>query len=59
MAEEERIVDFQAIFLVEVLSQYRSRRAAKTLSPRFGTVYHQVRHTLEVYKEGTDHCRRH
>jgi hypothetical protein len=43
MAEQDRICDQQAVFLVEVLSQYRARRAAKTLSTRFGTLYHKVR----------------
>jgi hypothetical protein len=42
MAEADRICDHQAVFLIEVLSQYRARRAAMTLSPRFGTVYHKV-----------------
>lgn len=43
MIEPDRLCDYQAIFLIEVLSQYRARRAAKTLSPRFGTLYHKVR----------------
>jgi hypothetical protein len=42
MVEPERLCDHQAVFLVEVMSQYRARRAAKTLSPRFGTLYHKV-----------------
>jgi hypothetical protein len=43
MAEADRLCDDQAVFLIEVLSQYRARRAAKTLSPRFGTLYQKVR----------------
>jgi hypothetical protein len=39
MTEPERLCDWQALFLVEVLSQYRARRAAKTLSPRFESLY--------------------
>ncbi|OAL45671.1 hypothetical protein IQ07DRAFT_215202 [Pyrenochaeta sp. DS3sAY3a] len=39
MAEPDRLCDYQAIFLLEVLSQYRSRRAARTLSSRFARVY--------------------
>jgi hypothetical protein len=42
MAEPDRLCDFQAMFLIEVLSQYRSRRAAKVLSSRFDKVYHKV-----------------
>ena len=41
--EPERLCDYQALFLVEVMSQYRARRAAKTLSPRFEKVYRKVR----------------
>lgn len=46
MAEPERLCDKQALFLVEVLSQYRSRRAAKTLSNRFEDLYQKVDITL-------------
>jgi hypothetical protein len=42
MTEPERLCDFQAMFLIEVLSQYRARRAAKVLSSRFDKVYHKV-----------------
>lgn len=42
MAEPDRLCDYQAVFLVEVLAQYRARRAAKTLSPRFGSLCHKV-----------------
>lgn len=42
MTEPDRLCDFQAIFLIEVLSQYRARRAAKFLSARFDKVYHKV-----------------
>ncbi|KAF1941108.1 hypothetical protein EJ02DRAFT_512628 [Clathrospora elynae] len=42
MAEPDRLCDFQAIFLIEVLSQYRARRAAKVLSSRFDKVYHRA-----------------
>jgi hypothetical protein len=42
MTEPERLCDWQALFLVEVLSQYRARRAAKTLSPRFESLYQKV-----------------
>jgi hypothetical protein len=44
VAEDHRLCDHQSVFLVEVLSQYYARRAAKTLSPQFGTLYHKVRH---------------
>ncbi|KAF2707908.1 hypothetical protein K504DRAFT_511845 [Pleomassaria siparia CBS 279.74] len=39
MIEPERFRDQQALFLVEILSQYRARRAAKTLSIRFESLY--------------------
>ncbi|KNG51749.1 c2h2 finger domain-containing protein [Stemphylium lycopersici] len=42
MTEPDRLCDFQAIFLIEVLSQYRARRAAKFLSARFDKVYHKL-----------------
>jgi hypothetical protein len=42
MTEAERACDWQALFLVEVLSQYRARRAALTLSSRFETLYQKV-----------------
>jgi hypothetical protein len=55
MAEPERLCDYQAVFLIEVLSQYRARRAAKALSPRFGTLYHKAaenfRHTTSRITE--------
>ncbi|PSN72392.1 hypothetical protein BS50DRAFT_484447 [Corynespora cassiicola Philippines] len=40
--EPERLADYQALFLIEVLSQYRARRAAKSLSTRFEGLYHQL-----------------
>ncbi|KAI4646233.1 uncharacterized protein J4E78_009154 [Alternaria triticimaculans] len=40
--EPDRLCDFQAMFLIEVLSQYRARRAAKVLSSRFDKVYHKA-----------------
>lgn len=43
MTEADRLCDFQAMFLVEVMSQYRARRAGKVLSSRFEKVYHRVR----------------
>ncbi|USP78988.1 hypothetical protein yc1106_06262 [Curvularia clavata] len=42
MAEPDRLCDFQAIFLLEVVSQYRARRAGKVLSSRFDKVYHKA-----------------
>ncbi|CAI6342156.1 unnamed protein product [Periconia digitata] len=42
MTEGDRTCDWQALFLVEVLSQYRARRAAKSLSLRFEMVYRQL-----------------
>jgi hypothetical protein len=42
MTEPERTCDYQALFLIEVLSQYRARRAAKTLSTRFEGLYQKV-----------------
>lgn len=42
MAESDRLCDYQAMFLVEVHSHYRARRAAKTLSSRFEKVYRKV-----------------
>jgi hypothetical protein len=42
MTEAERACDWQALFLVELLSQYRARRAAMTLSSRFETLYQKV-----------------
>lgn len=42
MAEDERLCDHQALFLLEVLSQYRARRAANALSTRFEGLYLRV-----------------
>ena len=42
MAEPDRLCDYQAMFLIEVHSQYRARRAAKTLSTHFEKVYRKV-----------------
>lgn len=42
MTEADRVCDLQALFLVEVLSQYRARRAAKALSSRFEALYQKV-----------------
>jgi hypothetical protein len=42
MAEPERLCDFQAIFLVEIFSQYRARRCSRMLSTRFETMYLKV-----------------
>jgi len=42
MTEADRLCDWQASFLIEVLSQYRARRASKSLSARFETMYHKV-----------------
>ncbi|KAF2791586.1 hypothetical protein K505DRAFT_339452 [Melanomma pulvis-pyrius CBS 109.77] len=42
IVEPERLCDQQALFLVEVLSQYRARRAAKTLSTRFEGLYQKL-----------------
>lgn len=39
MTEGDRLGDWQALFLIEVLSQYRARRASNTLSARFGIMY--------------------
>ncbi|KAF2006067.1 hypothetical protein P154DRAFT_423278 [Amniculicola lignicola CBS 123094] len=41
ITEPDRMCDYQALLLVEVLSQYRARRAAKTLSSRFEGLYHR------------------
>lgn len=43
MTEPERLCDYQGLFLIEVLSQYRARRAAKSLSARFEYLYQRVR----------------
>ncbi len=43
MKQPDRLCDYQALFLIEVLSQYRARRAAKILSSHFEKVYHKVR----------------
>ncbi|KAL1610089.1 hypothetical protein SLS60_001754 [Paraconiothyrium brasiliense] len=42
MTEAERVCDSQALFLIEVMSQYRARRAAKALSSRFETLYQKL-----------------
>ncbi|KAF1848826.1 uncharacterized protein K460DRAFT_404092 [Cucurbitaria berberidis CBS 394.84] len=39
VAESDRLCDYQAMFLIEVYSQYRARRGANTLSPQFERVY--------------------
>jgi hypothetical protein len=46
MTDAERLCDYQALFLVEVLSQYRARRAATTLSTRFGRLYQKVKTSI-------------
>lgn len=38
----DRLCDYQAMFLVELLSQYGARRAAKVLSSRFKKTYYKV-----------------
>ncbi|KAF2024308.1 hypothetical protein EK21DRAFT_104758 [Setomelanomma holmii] len=40
--DAHRLCDYQSVFLVEVLSQYRARRAGKQLSHRFGSLYHKA-----------------
>ncbi|KAF2133716.1 hypothetical protein P153DRAFT_380904 [Dothidotthia symphoricarpi CBS 119687] len=42
LASFERLCDYQAIFLVELLSQYLSRRVSRVLSPRFELMYHKM-----------------
>ncbi|KAL5373235.1 hypothetical protein DPSP01_012867 [Paraphaeosphaeria sporulosa] len=42
ITEPERVCDWQALFLVEVMSQYRARRAAMALSSRFETLYQKL-----------------
>ncbi|KAF2475328.1 uncharacterized protein BDR25DRAFT_101802 [Lindgomyces ingoldianus] len=42
MTEPERICDYQALLLIEVLSQYAARRAPKSLSPRFESMYKKL-----------------
>ncbi|EDU45084.1 conserved hypothetical protein [Pyrenophora tritici-repentis Pt-1C-BFP] len=42
MTDPERLCDFQAMFLIEVFSQYRARRSGKLLSSRFDKVYHKA-----------------
>ncbi|KAF2439520.1 hypothetical protein P171DRAFT_369956 [Karstenula rhodostoma CBS 690.94] len=42
MPEPERVCDWQALFLVEVMSQYRARRTAMRLSSRFETLYQKL-----------------
>ncbi|PVH92195.1 hypothetical protein DM02DRAFT_701074 [Periconia macrospinosa] len=55
MTEADRTCDWQALFLVEVLSQYRARRAAKSLSSRFETVYrHLCQNSRAVTSSITD-----
>ncbi|KAI8930793.1 hypothetical protein NX059_011817 [Plenodomus lindquistii] len=39
MTEPERLQDYQASFIIEVISQFRSRRSAKVLTSRFLKVY--------------------
>ncbi|KAF2732303.1 hypothetical protein EJ04DRAFT_525440 [Polyplosphaeria fusca] len=48
MTEPERTCDYQALFLIEVLSQYRARRAAKTLSTRFEGLYQKFHHDFRA-----------
>ncbi|KAF2186147.1 hypothetical protein K469DRAFT_146292 [Zopfia rhizophila CBS 207.26] len=48
LTEPERLCDYQALFLVEVLSQYRARRAAKTLTNRFETMYQKFSQEFRV-----------
>ncbi|UPX20079.1 uncharacterized protein EKO05_0010324 [Ascochyta rabiei] len=38
----DRLCDYQTIFLVEVFAQYCAQRCAKTLSPRFMTMYKKL-----------------
>ena len=48
MTEPERMCDYQAIFLVEIFSQYRARRCSRTLSSRFETMYSKVRRSSSL-----------
>ncbi|KAF2634247.1 hypothetical protein P280DRAFT_494410 [Massarina eburnea CBS 473.64] len=48
MTEADRLCDWQALFLIEVLSQYRARRAATRLSSRFETLYHRFCESFRI-----------
>ncbi|KAF2273075.1 uncharacterized protein EI97DRAFT_461334 [Westerdykella ornata] len=48
--DPDRPCDHQAVFLIEVFSQYRARRTAKTLSPRFQRLYQRVGLSLSTAK---------
>lgn len=58
VAEPDRLCDYQAMFLLEFLSQYRARRAAKVLSSRFVKTYHKAfedfrRTSMHLYESTT------
>lgn len=46
MTEPERLCDYQALLLLEVMSQFRARRAATTLSNRFETLYQRLHQNM-------------
>lgn len=54
ITESERVCDWQALFLVEVMSQYRARRAAMTLSSRFETLYQKVLFRLLKFRSSSN-----
>lgn len=42
IAQTPRLCDFQSLFLLEVLSQYRARRVAQKPAKRFEEMYQNV-----------------
>ncbi|KAF2176243.1 hypothetical protein K469DRAFT_700233 [Zopfia rhizophila CBS 207.26] len=48
LTEPERLCDYHALFLIEVLSQYRARRAAETLTNRFEAMYQKFSQEFRV-----------
>jgi hypothetical protein len=53
VAQPSRLCDLQAIFLIEVLSQYRARRSAKILTRRFENMYRSLSQDPKVQTSTT------
>lgn len=47
-AQTSRLCDLQTLFLLEVLSQYRARRLAKSLTKRFEEMYSNISHDMKL-----------
>lgn len=48
LTQPSRLCDFQSVFLLEVLSQYRVRRASPNLTKRFEEMYQNLSHDIKL-----------